>query len=242
MEVKNIIIFVVIVGLVIIVLKYMMSDTSTLSTLTSAKSMQQIEASDLATDNGTSSQFTYSIWFYVDDWNYRYGEPKTILGRMTTGTTNQPCPSITFAPVLNNIIISLAVYPSTEIPSSDVPATFKIDRCIVENIPIQKWTNLLISVYNRTLDVYLNGKLVRTVLLTNVAKIDSNAPVYITPSGGFSGWTSKFQYWSTAYDPQKAWNIYAAGYGGSSIGNMLNSYSVKVSVMDGDTETSSYTI
>ena len=23
-----------------------------------------------------SNNYTYSIWFYIDNWNYRYGEPK----------------------------------------------------------------------------------------------------------------------------------------------------------------------
>jgi hypothetical protein len=280
MDVKNIVIFVVIVVLVILLLRYMMSDTSTLSGLSAGKDMQQVSASDLATSNGTTSQFTYSIWFFIDDWNYRYGEPKMIFGRMTSDTVKQPCPSVVLSPVLNNIVISLAVYPtdskgvtgytcsSSEIDwSTSKGATgyvcynafdnvghwlgatgtsgtlsYEVDTSTIENIPIQKWTNLLISVYNRTLDVYMNGKLVKTALLSNVAKVDSNADVYITPSGGFSGYTSKFQYYSTSCDPQKAWNIYSAGYGGSSIGNMFNSYSVKVSVMEGDTETSSYTI
>ena len=62
-----------------------------------------------------SSNFTYSVWFYIEDWNYRYGEPKVIFGRMTTGTgQKEPCPSVVLGPIQNNIVVSLAVYPGLD--------------------------------------------------------------------------------------------------------------------------------
>jgi hypothetical protein len=117
-----------------------------------------------------------------------------------------------------------------------------VHRCAVANVPIQKWVNLLVSVYSRSMDIYLDGKLVRTCLLPGVAKIDANAPAYITPNGGFSGWTSKFQYFADSCDPQKAWNIYEAGYGASMLSNLFGKYTVKVSLMEGNTEDSSISI
>jgi hypothetical protein len=246
MNIKTILFYVIIIVLVIIIIGYIRKDVSTLSGLSTATTMQQINANELgyAESSGTSN-FTYSIWFYVDNWNYRYGEPKVVFGRMTSGTgTKEPCPSVVLGALQNNLAISLTVYPGIDV----TPDVTKIDNnsivhnCSIANIPIQRWVNLLISVYGRTLDVYLDGKLVRTCLLPGVAKIDANAPVFITPNGGFSGWTSKFQYWSDSTDPQKAWNIYKAGYGGSMLGNLFGRYSVKVSVMEGDIEGTSFTI
>ena len=244
MEVKNILIFVVIVILLIIVIRYVISDVNTLTNLTSAQTLQKIEAADLAasSSSGNTSNFTYSIWFFIDDWNYRYGEPKIIFGRMTTGTgQKEPCPSVVLGPIQNNVVVSLAVYPGVDEQPED-GTNYIVHNCPVANVPIQRWCNLLISVYGRTLDLYLDGKLVRTCVLPGVAKIDSNAPVYITPNGGFAGWTSKFQYWPDSSDPQKAWNIYKAGYGGSLLGSIFGKYTVKVSLMEGDTEDSSWTI
>jgi hypothetical protein len=244
MEVKNILLFVIIVVLLIIVIRYIMKDVNTLSDLTSAQTMQKVEAGDLASSDssGNTSNFTYSIWFYIDDWNYRYGEPKVIFGRMTTGTgQKEPCPSVVLGPIQNNIVVSLAVYPGLDEQPED-GTNYIVHNCPVANVPIQRWCNLLISVYGRTLDLYLDGKLVRTCVLPGVAKIDSNAPVYITPNGGFAGWTSRFQYWPDSSDPQKAWNIYKAGYGGSLLGSIFGKYTIKVSLMEGDTEDSSFTI
>ena len=73
-----------------------------------------------------------------------------------------------------------------------------------------------------------------------MSRIDSNANVFVTPNGGFSGWTSKFQYWPESCNPQKAWNIYKKGYGGSWLGNMFGKYTVKISLMEGDVEDNSF--
>ena len=238
MEVRSILLYAIIIVLLIMLIRYIMKDVSTLTGLTSGQTMQKIDASNLA----SSSNFTYSIWFFIDDWNYRYGEPKIIFGRMTTGSgKKEPCPSVTLAPLQNNINVDLAVYPGLDEQPTD-GSNYIVHNCAIANVPIQKWCNLLISVYNRTLDIYLDGKLVRTCLLPGVAKVDSSAPLYVTPMGGFSGWTSRFQYWSDSTDPQKAWNIYQGGYGGSWLGSLFGKYTVKVALMEGDTEDKSFTI
>lgn len=244
MEVKSIILFVVIVVLLIILINYMMKDVNTLTGLTSAQTMQTIEAKNLATSSssGNRSNFTYSIWFFIDDWNYRFGESKVIFGRMTGGTgEKQPCPSVTLAPIQNNIVVSLAVFPNLDEKPKD-GSNYIIHNCGISNVPIQRWCNFFLSVYGRTLDLYLDGKLVRTCVLPGVAKIDSDAPVYVTPMGGFSGWTARFQYWPDASNPQKAWDVYKAGYGGGLLDSISRKYSIKVSIMEGDSETSSLQI
>ena len=244
MEVKNIILFVIIVTLLFIVIRYIMYDVSTLTGLSAAQTMQRVDPSSLASSStgGSSSNFTYSIWFYIDDWNYRYGEPKVIFGRMTTGTgIKEPCPVVTLGENTNNINVSLTVYPGLD----DTPvdgSNYIVHNCQIANVPIQRWCNLLVSVYGRTLDLYLDGKLVRTCVLPGVAKIDPNSAVYVTPMGGFSGWTSNFQYWSNSTDPQQAWNVYQKGYGGSLLGSLFGKYTVKLSLMEGDSEESSLTI
>jgi hypothetical protein len=221
-----------------------MRDVNTLTGLTSAQTMQKIEANNLAAPSsfGNTSNFTYSIWFYIDDWNYRFGEPKVIFGRMAGGNGEKhPCPSVLLGPVQNDINVSLAVYPGLdEIPKDG--SKFIVHTCGISNVPIQRWCNFLLSVYGRTLDLYLDGKLVRTCVLPGVANIDPNAPVYVTPMGGFSGWTSRFQYWADASNPQKAWNIYRAGYGGSLLSSIFSKYTIKVSLIEGDTEQSSFQI
>jgi hypothetical protein len=246
MELKIIFLIVLLFWLFFILLGYITSDASRLTGLMSAQNMQEIDAANLAatgTQNSSSSNFAYSIWFYIDDWNYRYGESKVIYGRMTSGSgTKEPCPSVTLTPMQNNINVAMAVYPGLDSEPAEKGNNFIVHECGISNVPIQKWCNLMISVYGRTLDIYLDGKLVRTCVLPGVAKIDGNAPVYVTPMGGFSGWTAKFQYWPESIDPQKAWNVYSDGYGVGFLATLFGKYSVKLSLYSDNTEQTSYTI
>ena len=256
MEAKNVLLFVIIIVLIYIVISYISKDVSTLTGLTSAQTMQTINATTLtsSSSSGNTTNFTYSIWFYIDDWNYRYGEEKVVFGRMVSGAKPlQPCPSVILGALENNIVVSLTVFPgldtvptttgtSTTGTSTTGTSSTIIHRCAVANVPIQKWVNLLVSTYGRSMDIYIDGKLVKTCVLPGVAKIDASAPVYVTPNGGFSGWTAKFQYWNYSCDPQTAWNIYEAGYGASMLSNLFGKYTVKVSLMDGSTENSSFSV
>lgn len=257
MEIKTILVIIVLIVLLYIVIQYITTDTNTLtSSITSGTTMQTISASTLAKSGTTNaSNFTYSIWFYINDWNYRYGEPKVIYGRM--GSPNggdipgipgsNPCPAVVLGTLQNNLSVALAIYPGegSEMTSAENvdPATKEvIHTCNVSNIPIQKWVNLLISTYGRTLDIYLDGKLVKTCVLPGIPKINQDADVYVTPMGGFAGWVSRFQYFPNSTDPQTAWNIYKAGYGTSFLSNLFGKYQVKVTLAENGTEQSSFTI
>jgi hypothetical protein len=243
MDLKNILLIVFIIVLLYILVVYLTKGKDTLTGMMDGKTMQTISSSALSISGTTAStsNFSYSIWFFIDNWNYRYGETKCIFGRMSSDGTNlNPCPLVNLGATENNLEISLQVYPGADTVLSATGRTAN-HTCNVNNVPLQKWVNLLISAYGRSLDVYIDGKLTRTCILPGVAKIDTSTNVYVTPQGGFSGWTSLFQYWPNATDPQKAWNIYKNGYGGSMFG-MLGKYSIKVALMQGQKEDISFEI
>jgi len=233
-----------IIAIIVILYYLIVSFTSTSNTLSvslaPANQMKTIDSKTLPkTGNGASaSNFTYSVWFYINDWNYRYGEPKVVFGRMgqsgttpnpTTGVSGtNPCPLVTLGALNNDLTISLSVFPT----STSGPSQSLVHNCTIQNVPIQNWVNLLISTYGNVLDVYLDGKLVRTCVLPGVVNVNTNSSVYLTPNGGFSGFTSKFQYFPNATDPQTAWNIYTQGYGASWWQNTFGgSYQVQVSLL-----------
>ena len=122
--------------------------------------------------------------------------------------------------------------------AADSPENFttqgagKSHKCTIRNFPLQKWVNLTVSLYGRTLDVYIDGKLVRTCILPGVAKSGTGGSILVTPGNGFSGWTSQTRYWPDATNPQEAYGIYQEGYGGSIIGNLFNKYRVRVSFLE----------
>ena len=203
----------------------------------SAKTTTTIPASYIPA-NSVSGNYTYSLWFYVNDWNYRFGEEKILLSRLNND--KKPAPVISFDTMENNILVSLSTYPSSG--SANETSRSHTSTYTVKNFQLQKWVNLIVSVYGRTLDVYLDGKLVRTFVLPGVSKISASSNLIVTPNGGFDGATSSFQYWPNATNPQQAYNIYRSGYGGSILGNLFNKYRIKIAFLDSNVETGSVEI
>jgi len=254
MSALSIVFTIAIIVLIIMLAKYFLSDKNSLSSIQNAQNSSTISASSLATNNsGTpDSNFAYSIWFYVNDWNYRYGEPKVVFGRMgalsdasggsISGVSGlDPCPSVVLGAIENNLVVSLGCYPGVNEEPTTPGGKTVIHNCMVSNIPIQKWVNLTLSVYGRTMDLYIDGKLVRTCLLPGIANINNNADIYVTPKGGFNGWTSNLKYYPNSLNPQEAWNIYTKGYGGGMLSNLFGSYQVEVSLIQNGTTQNSVT-
>ena len=132
-------------------------------------------------------------------------------------------------------------YNDTHMSDDGLPNTYqgyaasgsgKIHKCTVRNFPLQKWVNLTVSLYGRTLDVYMDGKLVRTCILPGAAKSGTGGSIVVTPGNGFDGWTSQTKYWPDATNPQQAYSIYRDGYGGSIIGNIFNKYRIRISFLE----------
>ena len=197
-SVMKVTIGIVVVLLLILIVRWLMVNNTKLVGLNDAKKVTKIDSSSLAQNN--ASNYAYSVWFYIEDWSYRYGEPKIILGRLDKDLNHSP--SIVLGAIENNLKIETTVYPSAQY------TTASTHTCNVDNVPVQKWVNAIVSLYGRTMDIYIDGKLVRTCVLPGVAKIANDAPVYITPKGGFSGYTSNIHYYANSLNPQEAYNIY----------------------------------
>jgi hypothetical protein len=253
MSLLSFVITIAIIVLILMYLRYLYSDPYTLQSIQSGKTSSVIEATSLATNGSSvpSSNFAYSVWFYINNWNYRYGEDKVIFGRMG-GVSDKgkgsvkgingldPCPAVVLGAVENNISISLGCYPGADQQPTMPGGNTVVHTCSVANVPIQKWVNLVVSVYGRSMDVYIDGKLVRTCLLPGVVSVNNNSNIYVTPSGGFEGWTSKLQYYPNSLNPQEVWNNYTMGYSNGS--NMFSSYELQLSLVENGTTQSTVTI
>ena len=89
MSIGSILLVIIIIVLLYVALRYIFSDVNTLTGISSATIKQTIDASTLASSGANTSNFTYSVWFYVDDWNYKYGDPKVLFARSPkTSTTD----------------------------------------------------------------------------------------------------------------------------------------------------------
>jgi hypothetical protein len=225
MSVLTIVGIVIGVFILIHILSWLLTTSKTLSNLTDAKTAVVIPASSLP-ESG-SVNYSYSIWIYIDDWGYQYGKEKIILLRGTMGALFTP--AISLMPTDNTAVITVT--------TEEEPF-----ECVVPNIPLQKWTNLIVSLNNKSLDCYVNGKLVKTCVLPTVSVVKSDSAVYLTPNGGFSGYTNRLQYWNTPISPQQAWNVYKKGPGGNIFSTLLNQYKIQLNFLKGSDVQASLTI
>ena len=192
--------------------------------------------------NSHTNNYSYSIWFYVTDWSYRLSEEKELLVR--GGAQGSANPRIVLSPFENNLSVTITTHTKAAQPPGGGTgignASSLGPTCSINNFPLQRWVNLIVSLNNRTLDLYLNGKLVRTCILPAPATIEPDAPVILTPGGGFKGWTSNMQYFTKALNPQEAYNIYSNGPNCGS--GLFDKYKLKVTYLVNNEKESEFTI
>ena len=161
---------------------------------------------------------TFSTWIYVKDWNYKFGQYKNILWKGNP-PNNSTSTTVDTPPIANIHSPSLWLYPLTNslkvVTSTSVPE--QVESCDIQNIPLMTWVHIVYVLNNRTVDIYINGKLERSCALRGIPTID-NSPVYITtgtPLAGYYGKIGKTQYFTKALLPNEVANVYQKGPLGS---------------------------
>ena len=100
-------------------------------------------------------------------------------------------------------------------------------QCDLVNIPVQRWVHVAIVLVNKTLDVYLNGKLSRSCTLDDVPKLNKG-DIYINLDGGFNGELSDLLYTNQAFTAKEVYNLYLSGYNAFSLLSKLGDYEPKM--------------
>jgi len=140
--------------------------------------------------------FTYNFWIYIADWQYKFSEKKTIFIK---GQPANRAPEVYLTPSQNSLGVAISTFAD---PSGEV--------AVIDNIPLQKWINIAVILDNRTLDIYLDGKLERSYVLKGVPRMNRNA-LQFAPNGGFYGQISMFRYFNRPITPDEAFSIYSQG-------------------------------
>ena len=246
MEFKTIIIGFIIFLVIIWLYRYFFTDPTRTSLLTMGKAKTNvIKSYTQITGNAESTDFTYNMWVYVSDWNYKMGKDKIIIQRKNLN--NDLFPEIKLASSSNDLLINMHVFSDVGTGSS-TSQTKPSGQCRVANIPLQKWTQISVTVNNRALDTYIDGKLVKTCLLTGVPKVDGQTNINICPpnevggDAGFDGFIAKVRYYSRALNPREIYELYKEGYSGSLFGNLFNKYKLKFSYIKDNEEVGSLEI
>ena len=149
-------------------------------------------------------EFTWSVWIFIDDLTYNTGLYRCVFYKGNDYAKN-PNPDETNSQGLNfpNNAPGLYIAPNTN-NLVIIMNTFNVinEEITVTDIPINKWVNVIIRCQNNTLDVYINGSIIKSHELHGVPK-QNYGDVYIAPNGGFSGYISNLWYYNYALGTSK---------------------------------------
>lgn len=84
--------------------------------------------------------------------------------------------------------------------------------CDLPEIDLQRWVNLVVAVNGKTVDSYVDGKLVRSCVLPNNFKVDAGGySANLLSYGGFGGQIANTTMFDAALNPETVYKNYMAG-------------------------------
>jgi hypothetical protein len=148
--------------------------------------------------------FTWSVWLYIKQHNKVSTTAYRHVFNKGSSTPNNGIMTPNNGPglYLNSDYTKLRVVMSTFSQSNN---SIEID-----NIPINKWFNVIIRVENTVLDVFMNGDLAQRMPLNSVP-FQNYGDVNVAINGGFNGNVSSLRYYNTALGTRDIQNILNAG-------------------------------
>jgi hypothetical protein len=219
----------VILGIVLIfVLYYFLnkSGTTVLSNKLDLSSKQTSIPIDKIPDP-TSRKYSYEMWMYV--FNFQ-GSEEYIISRASSGTGK-------------NIGVKLEKSSPTlkmdyTATGTGTPSTTK-SITITDNFPLQTWVHLILSVDDKYVDIYMNGKLIKSVQDANIDTPSATSPI---DYGITNCYLAKLSRTSMATDPQTAWNNYSAGNGENPMAKYLSSFGLSMTLQKNSQDFSKITL
>jgi hypothetical protein len=142
-------------------------------------------------------EFTWSCWIFINDLVYNTTKYRCVFYKgndyandATSSGLNFPnnAPGLYITPNTNNLEIIMNTF-------NDIN-----QNVVINEIPLKKWLNVIIRCKNTTIDIYINGDISKSLKLDGVPK-QNYGNVFVSPNGGFDGYTSNLWYYDYALNP-----------------------------------------
>lgn len=165
-----------------------MVDAKHLMVIPQAPTTQGAKTINRSTNARDGIEFTWSVWIYIDELVYNQGKYKCVFYKGNDGIQNtglnfpNNAPGLYIAPNTNNLVVIMNTFDVIN------------EQITIENIPLNKWVNVIIRCENTKLDVYINGLIAKSHTLHGVPK-QNYGDVYVGMNGGFSGFISNLWYY-----------------------------------------------
>lgn len=164
--------------------------------------------------------FTWSVWIFIDDMNYKENEYKHIFhkGNDNINTKTAPygmnfpinAPGLYIAPNKNDLVVVMNTFEDIN------------QEVTIQDIPLNKWLNVIIRVNEqREMDIYINGKMARRHIFSSIPR-QNYGDVFVSMNGGFSGYVSTLQYFASSIGINDIEKIINDGPNMNMIGNKMS--------------------
>ena len=160
--------------------------------------------------NQDGIEFSYSLWFLINDFNYKQGEWKHIFHKGNSSSYPNRAPGVWIHPNSNMIRIYMNTMKTL------------LEYVDIDNIPLRKWVHLTIVLKNRFLLIYVNGFLKIRKELSSLPR-QNYGNVWTNMYGGYEGYLAKLQYFDKAITPEQIDSLVSQGPG---TGNCIDSKEV----------------
>ena len=130
--------------------------------------------------------FSYTAWIRVDDYSYRYGQPKVIFTKGPSDLSSM-CPALMIDANTNTLLVKIDTFGTQEV----IP---------ISNMPAKKWFHFGLVVDQDSVDVYINGTLHTHHTLAQLPRQNPNS-VTTGVGGGFDGKIANLRYYNYFLSP-----------------------------------------
>ena len=213
-------ILVVVIAIILFYFYYYITNNELSSGLQNLAYSKEISYSKLKNPN--SYTYSYQCWIYM---SAPTGTAKSIYQRKTGETNTSPIFEVDISGQQLILKAGTGVNPPTNIMT------------ITSEFPIQKWTYLVINVYNlQTFEAYINGKLAKTVNVPSGSspKPASNRNSLYIGGDSLDGYITKFTRTEKTLDAKTVWENYLSGNGLSNLFSTLIPYGLNLSISKGE--------
>jgi len=226
---------IIILGVVVIILLYVLYKyfSTSASVISPLAKLNNANAPLPMPSTAGSANYSYNVWVFVNSWSNDF---KPIFSRIDgkSGLTSAIMTAEAAPTGATSPQIALYLDQSTPTLKCFIKTNPVIDSqtiTITSNFPIQSWVYVTVSVQGQYVDLYLQGKLVKSIQLARQAEVPSpDATVQLgTGTAGPDINVAGFVYYPNALPPQQVWSNYLAGNGQNTLGT-LSTYGVNVNL------------
>lgn len=215
MNSKLVLAVIVILLLLYVIFKALTTTYSTLGAMQKWGNKTTLTGSNLPSSFKANSAI--SIWFYIKKWV----NGTNVVQFFSDVAAGAPILRVLFKNGTNTIQI---------FPKGVDDSTM---NCEIAEFPLQKWVNLIISFNGSAMDVYVDGKLVKSCVVSTGSELAKTQSIVLgdvmNSSNDDVGFITNVKLKAAPIAPQEAWDIYSQGFGGSPWSDLLNKYKVKMS-------------